>query len=202
MLENFNDDWVDIGNSRRANYTNLDPGEYTFKVKVSNSDGIWSDDIAQIRVIVEPPFWRTMWFIIIVYILIPLLMVYGIIKYRIKQVQSQKDLLEVQVRERTYEVIKQKELLEVEKEKAEKLLLNILPYETAEELKSKGKATARQYRMTSIMFTDFKSFTKIAETINPQELVAELDNYFINFDEIIEKHDIEKIKTINRKSVV
>jgi ligand-binding sensor domain-containing protein/class 3 adenylate cyclase/predicted metal-dependent HD superfamily phosphohydrolase len=196
MLENFNDDWVDIGNSRRANYTNLDPGEYTFKVKVSNSDGIWSDDVAQIRVIVEPPFWRTIWFIIIFYIIIPLLMIYGIIRYRIKQVQSQKELLEVQVRERTYEVIKQKELLEVEKEKAEKLLLNILPYETAEELKSKGKATARQYRMTSIMFTDFKSFTKIAETIPPQELVAELDNYFIKFDEIIEKYDIEKIKTI------
>ncbi len=196
MLENFNEDWVDIGNSRRANYTNLDPGEYVFKVKVSNSDGIWSDDVAQIRVIVEPPFWRTLWFIIIFYIFIPLLMIYGIIRYRINQVQSQKELLEVQVRERTYEVIKQKELLEVEKEKAEKLLLNILPYETAEELKSKGKATARQYRMTSIMFTDFKSFTKIAETIDPQELVAELDNYFIKFDEIIEKHDIEKIKTI------
>jgi len=195
-LENFNDDWVDIGNNRRANYTNLDPGEYTFKVKVANSDGIWSDDVAQIRVVVEPPFWRTAWFIILIYVIIPLLMIYGIIRYRINQVQNQKELLEVQVRERTYEVIKQKELLEAEKEKTEKLLLNILPAETAEELKSKGKATARQYRMTSIMFTDFKSFTQIAETIDPQELVSELDNYFVNFDEIIEKYDVEKIKTI------
>lgn len=195
-LENFNDDWVEIGNSRRANYTNLDPGEYIFKVQVANSDGIWSDEIAQIRVIVEPPFWRTWWFILIVYVLIPLLMVYGIVRYRINLVQRQKELLEVQVRERTHEVIRQKELLEAEKEKTEKLLLNILPYETAEELKAKGKATARQYRMTSIMFTDFKSFTKIAETIKPQDLVAELDSYFINFDEIIEKYDVEKIKTI------
>ena len=195
MLENFDEEWVEIGNNRRANY-NLNPGEYIFKVQVANSDGIWSDEIAQIRIIVEPPFWRTLWFVIIFYVIIPLLMVFGIVKYRINQVKAQKELLEVQVRERTHEVLKQKELLEVEKEKAENLLLNILPAETAEELKAKGQATARKYRMTSIMFTDFKSFTKIAEKIKPEELVAELDNYFKKFDEIIEKYDVEKIKTI------
>ncbi len=195
-LENFDEEWVDIGNNRRANYTNLDPGEYVFKVKVANSDGVWSEETAEVRVVVEPPFWRTLWFIIIFYILIPLLLIYGIVKYRINQVKGQKELLEVQVYQRTKEVIKQKELLEVEKEKAETLLLNILPAETAEELKAKGKATARKYRMTSIMFTDFKSFTKIAEEIKPEDLVAELDNYFRKFDEIIEKYDVEKIKTI------
>jgi len=196
MLENFDEDWVDVGNNRRANYTNLDPGEYVFKVKVANSDGIWSDNVAQIKVIVEPPFWQTFWFILLFYIITPILMVYGIVMYRIKQVKTQKELLEVQVRDRTSEVIRQKELLEIEKEKAETLLLNILPSETVEELKAKGKATARQYRMTSIMFTDFKSFTKIAETLPPQDLVAELDNYFKKFDGIIEKYDVEKIKTI------
>jgi len=196
MLENFDEDWVSVGNNRRANYTNLDPGEYIFKVKVANSDGVWSDEVAQIKVLVNPPFWRTIWFLILVYILLPIIMVYGVIRYRINQVKEQKELLEVQVKERTREVIKQKELLEVEKEKTEKLLLNILPSETAEELKSKGKATARKYRMTSIMFTDFKSFTKIAEEIKPEELVTELDNYFKNFDEIIDKYDVEKIKTI------
>lgn len=195
-LENFNEEWVEIGNSRRANYTNLDPGEYVFKVKVSNSDGIWSDEVAQVRVIVEPPFWRTLWFVLIVYVLMPLLLIYGIVRYRINQVKRQQKLLEIQVRERTQEVMKQKELLEIEKEKAEKLLLNVLPYETAEELKAKGKATARKYRMTTIMFTDFKSFTKIAEDIKPEELVTELDQYFKNFDEIIDKYDVEKIKTI------
>jgi ligand-binding sensor domain-containing protein/class 3 adenylate cyclase len=203
MLENFDEDWVNIGNNRRANYTNLDPGEYIFKVKVANSDNIWSDEIAQIRVIVKPPFWLTWWFILVVYILIPLGFVYAYVITRISRVKAQKLLLEVQVQERTYEIIKQKEeiesqklLVEQEKEKAEELLLNILPAETAEELKAKGRATARKYRMTSIMFTDFKSFTKIAEVIKPEELVAELDNYFKNFDGIIEKYDVEKIKTI------
>jgi len=195
-LENFNEEWVEIGNNRRANYTNLDPGEYVFKVKVANSDGIWSNEVAKIRVIVEPPFWRTWWFVLLVYVVIPLLFIYVFVRYRINQVKRQKMLLELQVKERTAEVTRQKELLEQEKEKTEKLLLNVLPAETAEELKAKGKATARQYRMTSIMFTDFKSFTKIAEDIKPPELVAELDNYFVNFDEIIEKYDVEKIKTI------
>ena len=195
-LENFDEDWVEIGNNRRANYTNLDRGEYIFKVKAANSDGVWSDEVAQIKVVVESPFWKTIWFIVLVYIFIPLLMAYGAIKYRINQVKAQKVLLENLVRERTKEVSQQKELLEVEKDKADKLLLNILPLETAEELKAKGKATARKYRMTSIMFTDFKSFTQIAEEIKPEDLVEELDNYFRKFDEIIEKYDVEKIKTI------
>ena len=201
-LENFNDDWVNIGNNRIANYTNLDPGEYIFKVKVANSDGVWSEDIAQIKVIVLPPLWATWWFRMLAIIVI-LAIIYAYYITRINRVKAQKLLLEVQVRERTYEVIKQKEeieaqkkLIEEEKEKTEQLLLNILPEETVEELKSKGKATARQYRLCSIMFTDFKSFTKIAEEINPQELVARLDKYFIAFDGIIQKYNIEKIKTI------
>lgn len=201
-LENFNDDWVYIGNNRIANYTNLDPGEYNFMVKVANSDGIWNEEIAQIKVVVLPPIWATWWFRSLA-IFVILAIVYAYYITRINRVKAQKLLLEVQVRERTYEVIKQKEeielqkkLIEEEKEKTEKLLLNILPEETVEELKSKGKATARQYRLASIMFTDFKSFTQIAEQINPQDLVAELDRYFIEFDGIIQKYNIEKIKTI------
>jgi len=203
MLENFDKDWISIGNNRRANYTNLDPGEYVFKVKVSNSDNVWSDEYAQIKVTVKPPFWLTWGFILIAYILFPIGVIYFAVMSRINGVKAQKLLLEVQVRERTHEVLKQKEeiesqkqLIEFEKEKTEELLLNILPHETAEELKTKGQATARKYRVTSVMFTDFKSFTKIAETIKPEELVSELDNYFKRFDEIIEKYDIEKIKTI------
>ena len=202
MLENFDEDWVYIGNNRRANYTNLDPGEYIFKVKGSNSDGVWGKEIVQIRVIVDPPFWKTWWFrtLFVVFILS---IVYAYYITRINRIKAQKQLLEVQVRERTHEVIQQKEeierqkgFVEQEKEKAERLLLNILPEETAEELKAKGKATARQYRQVSVMFTDFKGFTKIAEDTKPQDLVAELDSYFVMFDEVIERFNIEKIKTI------
>lgn len=83
-----------------------------------------------------------------------------------------------------------------EKEKSDKLLLNILPAPIAEELKSKGKAEARHYDMTTVLFSDFVNFTKIAEQLTPQQLVSELDECFKGFDEIIRKHGIEKIKTI------
>ena len=122
---------------------------------------------------------------------------------RLRKMQSQKDLLETQVKQRTIEIIKQKDqvanqtrMLEEAKEKPDKMLLNILPREMADELKNKGKAKARNYRSATVMFTDFKNFTYLAENYKPQELVAELDSYFIRFDEIVEKYNVEKIKTI------
>jgi adenylate cyclase len=83
-----------------------------------------------------------------------------------------------------------------EKERSEKLLLNILPYETAEELKEKGSATPKHYEMVSVLFTDFKGFTSITEKLSPQELVEELNHCFLGFDHIIDKNNLEKIKTI------
>lgn len=83
-----------------------------------------------------------------------------------------------------------------ERRKSEKLLLNILPAETARELKASGKAKARHYESVTVMFTDFKGFTTIAEKLSAEELVSELDHLFKKFDEIISKYNIEKIKTI------
>jgi adenylate cyclase len=87
-------------------------------------------------------------------------------------------------------------IIEDEKQRSEKLLLNILPYETAEELKQKGSATPRHYEMVSVLFTDFKGFTNIAEKLTPEQLISELDHCFLEFDNIIDKHNLEKIKTI------
>lgn len=91
---------------------------------------------------------------------------------------------------------KQKNIISKEKQRSETLLLNILPEETAEELKANGTAKARNYDAVTVMFTDFKSFTKISEQLSPQELVSEIDYCFKAFDNIISKYQIEKIKTI------
>lgn len=91
---------------------------------------------------------------------------------------------------------KQKILIEHEQRRSEELLLNILPSEVAEELKQKGSAEAKQFDDVTVMFTDFKGFTKISEKLSPSELVAEIDTCFKAFDQIIDKHNIEKIKTI------
>jgi len=86
--------------------------------------------------------------------------------------------------------------LVVEKKKSDDLLLNILPEEVADELKTNGSAAAKQFDEVTVMFTDFKNFTKISESLSPKDLVAEIDTYFKTFDRIISKYRIEKIKTI------
>jgi len=60
-LEGFEEGWTLTGNKREATYTNLDPGEYTFRVIASNNDGIWNTEGASLRIIINPPFWRTNW---------------------------------------------------------------------------------------------------------------------------------------------
>lgn len=83
-----------------------------------------------------------------------------------------------------------------EKKKAEDLLLNILPTETADELKNWGSSPARSYDHVTVLFTDFKGFTQMSESLSPQRLVTELDFCFRAFDDIISRYPIEKIKTI------
>jgi len=61
MLENYNDNWIDAGTQRNATYTNLDPGEYIFRVKVINSDGNGNESEVFIKVIIKPPWWATWW---------------------------------------------------------------------------------------------------------------------------------------------
>jgi adenylate cyclase len=100
------------------------------------------------------------------------------------------------VRKTKNELSQKNVLINQEKEKSEKLLLNILPEQTAEELKKTGQSEARNFDLVTVMFTDFKGFTYVAEKLSPTELVAEIDHCFKNFDEIISKHGIEKIKTI------
>ena len=86
--------------------------------------------------------------------------------------------------------------LELAKDRADLLLMNILPDEIAEELKATGRSEARSYDAVTVLFTDFVGFTQIAAAMTATDLVAELDTCFRAFDGIITQHDIEKIKTI------
>jgi class 3 adenylate cyclase len=86
--------------------------------------------------------------------------------------------------------------LSAEKDRSEELLLNILPAEVAEELKRTGAAEARHFDAATVMFTDFKGFTSLAEQVDPAELLRELNACFKAFDDIIGAHGVEKIKTI------
>ena len=87
-------------------------------------------------------------------------------------------------------------IIEEEKNRSETLLLNILPAETADELKINGKIPAKKFESATVLFTDFKEFTKYAEYVEPEQLVQSIDFYFKAFDEITSRYHLEKIKTI------
>jgi ligand-binding sensor domain-containing protein/class 3 adenylate cyclase len=195
MLEGYDKDWISAGTIRSVKYTNLDPGNYLFRVKASNNDNVWNDSGTSISIIISPPWWKE-WWAYTAYFIIVISGIWIYIKGREKSLKAQQKKLERTVTERTTELVAEKKEAEKQKRRSDELLLNILPPEVAEELKQKGSAEAKQFDDVTVMFTDFKNFTKISEKLSPSELVAEIDYCFKAFDNIITKHNIEKIKTI------
>ncbi|MDX1333343.1 MAG: adenylate/guanylate cyclase domain-containing protein [Robiginitalea sp.] len=91
---------------------------------------------------------------------------------------------------------KTNKIISEERDRSEDLLLNILPKETAHELKEKGRVRAQRFDAVTVLFTDFQGFTKHAESIDPEKLVKSLDHYFGHFDTLMDKYGLEKIKTV------
>ena len=98
---------------------------------------------------------------------------------------------------RRYSFIKETNtIIEEEKNRSDSLLLNILPKETAQELKETGQVEAKKFESITVLFTDFKDFTRSSVDLTPESLVRSLDYYFSRFDEVMEKYGLEKIKTM------
>ena len=87
-------------------------------------------------------------------------------------------------------------IISAERQRSEELLLNILPITVAAELKSTGKATARRFESATVLFADFKGFSRLAAKLEPEELIRLLDEAFRAIDRIVRAHGLEKIKTI------
>lgn len=79
-LEGFDEDWNYVGNVRRATYTNIPPGEYVFRVKASNNDGVWNDTGLTLKIKITPPLWWNAWSILIYFVIIVLIL-FRILKY-------------------------------------------------------------------------------------------------------------------------
>lgn len=107
MLQGFDKDWIYSGTTRKATYTNLDPGRYVFRVKASNNDGLWNEKGASLVLHIVPPFWQTMWFRILA-VMAVLGSIYAVYRLRIRVIESQKRALIDQVLERTREIDRQK----------------------------------------------------------------------------------------------
>lgn len=199
----------ELGSSNELRFASLAPGDYELFVYARNTNGEWCNNPASLVISVENPFWLTWWFYSIIIVIVAFI-TFRLVRKSIDKERRQQVRLELKIAERTKELMaktekieQQKEKLELqtkeleqEKEKSERLLNNVLPKETASQLKKDGRSAARDFNMVSVMFTDFVGFTNIAEGMKAKDLVSILDKYFRKFDEITEKHDLEKIKTI------
>ena len=99
-------------------------------------------------------------------------------------------------REHNLLLAQKNEIIEEERRRSENLLLNILPFTVAEELKRQGFAAARRYEEATVLFADFVGFSRLSKQMLPEELVSTLDHAFKNFDRIVGQYKLEKIKTI------
>jgi len=102
-LEGLMDEWIHQGNKASVTFTNLDPGDYVFHVKAANSEGVWNEAGASLRLIITPFWWETMWFKILI-ILLFIAGVIGILEGRVQLVKAQRRSLVVKVNERTNEL--------------------------------------------------------------------------------------------------
>jgi adenylate cyclase len=125
----------------------------------------------------------------IVYLLIFLLAVIVYFIYKTWMLKKQTRRMNSLLQTKNIELIN-------EKSRTEQLLANVFPKETASELKTSGRARSRKYNMATVLFSDIQGFTRIAEQTNPEILIDKLDTFFYQFDTVIEKYNIEKIKTI------
>jgi adenylate cyclase len=168
-------------------YTNLPSGHYSFQTKFRNSENNFGE-LAPVSFSIKP-LWYFSKLAIALYSLFLLLLIWAFYEHLEFRYISKQYLLEQIINKRTEDLV-------IEKEKTETLLANVLPKNTADEIMAKGKATKIKYNFVTVLFSDIQGFTQIAEEMNPEVLIDELDKFFFHFDSVVEKYGIEKIKTI------
>jgi signal transduction histidine kinase/ligand-binding sensor domain-containing protein/CheY-like chemotaxis protein len=117
-MDNLDENWNYVGNRRFASYTNVPPGEYVFRVKASNSDGVWNEQGVALRIFIPPPFWQTTWFRLLAIVGL-FSAVFGIAWLRVRSIEIQRQRLEMLVDERTQQLRQAILDLEQSKEAAE-----------------------------------------------------------------------------------
>ena len=170
----------------KKEYTSLPAGRYTFQAW--SRTGTDTVALAPVPFIIRP-LWYFSKLAVALYLVLFMLILWALFDHLQFRFARKQYLLEQIINKRTEDLI-------IEKEKSEALLANILPKNTADEILAKGKATKTKFNFVTVLFSDIQGFTQIAEEMNPEVLIDELDKFFFHFDSVVEKYRIEKIKTI------
>lgn len=155
-------------------------------------EGACSAAASYSRLILPP--WSRRWWTDSLHAIAAAALLYAV--WRLRQLQAQNRKLEAVVQERTQEILRQRDQIQEQKAKTESLLLNILPAPVAAEWRSTGAVTPMHFDDVTVCFADFAGFTVSSQSLEAQQLVACLHEYFTEFDRIIAKYGLEKLKTI------
>ncbi len=186
-LTRHQNSWSEWSQENKIQFTGLNEKHYTFKAQSRTITGDISNTVV-FKFSVKPPVYRT-WYAYLIYSLIFIAAVFLLIKWRLLSYQRVTSRVEAENKDKIEDLLR-------EKEKSDILVSNLLPKGTAEELKAKGRAKSEKYELATVLFSDIQGFTKIAEEMNPEVLIDELDKCFFHFDNVVERYNIEKIKTI------
>lgn len=193
-LEGSDRDWLPWSHDTKAMYPNLSENRYTFHVQARSPHGAIAED-SSFRVRVLAPWYRS-WWAYTIYAILAAFGIWGIVRWRVRQLEEDKRQLEQTVAERTVEIRQQRDEIQLQERKSHALLLNILPSKVADELKATGAVKPVGFDEVTVCFTDFVGFTLSSEKLQPDHLVDALNEYFTAFDEIVARFGLEKLKTI------
>lgn len=162
-LEGFDKDWIQSGSKRFANYTNIDPGEYTFLVKASNSDGVLNQNTASIKLLIKPPFYKT-WYAYLFYILIGLIIIYYLRRYELNKRKIKNELLLKEEKEKA-------KLIEIQL-RAEKAELQTKALESEKELEKQIMRSRIASDLHDEIGGNLSSITLLSSVINNDDQVS------------------------------